>query len=515
MQRVAVVGSGPGGLVVSRYLKQEGFEPVIFDQNERIGGQWAATPGTSGVWPSMRTNTSRIMTSFSDLRHEPGTATYPSNQQMLAYLTRYATESDLLPHLQLGTRVEEITRDGDGWKVKTRKKDGAVNEEIFPKVVIASGRYSRPSIPAVPGLDTFSGKGGVSHTYEYRNLKWSADWKILIAGCGISALEIAGDLAMLGVSRVVSSSRKQRYVILKLIAGAPAEHVGLTRFGALAAETFPMEDVGRMFKDFVVSHCGSPEDYGARKPPANIFEAGVALSQHFLPLVAEGRIHVKPWITDVNGREVRFEDGTSEEFDAILFGTGFPLHLPFLGSDILAALDIEGHFADLFQFTFHPQLPGLAFVGMMELQGPYFPVLELQARWIAYTWSGVVPEVPAETMEEGIRRTRSMRDRSPMVPMNHAAVGFARLAGVEPSLDERPELARALLFGPLSPVSFRLSGKDSLPNATERAAEDARAFGAVPNPHLTPMQQMQLQGLAKAKGDPAFSRFAENLSAPK
>jgi len=31
MQRVAVVGSGPGGLVVSRYLKQEGFEPVIFD----------------------------------------------------------------------------------------------------------------------------------------------------------------------------------------------------------------------------------------------------------------------------------------------------------------------------------------------------------------------------------------------------------------------------------------------------------------------------------------------------
>jgi hypothetical protein len=276
-----------------------------------------------------------------------------------------------------------------------------------------------------------------------------------------------------------------------------------------------MEDVGRMFKDFVVSHCGSPEDYGARKPPENIFEAGVALSQHFLPLVAEGRIHVKPWIAEVNGRQVRFEDGTSEEFDAILFGTGFPLHLPFLGSDIRAALDIEGHFADLFQFTFHPRLPGLAFVGMVELQGPYFPVLELQARWIAYTWSGAVPEIPAETMEEGIRAARSMRGRSPMVPMNHAAVGFARLAGVEPSLEERPELARALLFGPLSPVSFRLSGKDSLANAAERAAEDARAFGAVPNSHLTPMQQMQLQGLAKAKGDPNFSRFAENPGAPK
>jgi hypothetical protein len=29
------------------------------------------------------------------------------------------------------------------------------------------------------------------------------------------------------------------------------------------------------------------------------------------------------------------------------------------------------------------------------------------------------------------------------------------------------------------------------------------------------MQQMQLQGLAKAKGDPNFSRFAENPGAPK
>ena len=235
-----------------------------------------------------------------------------------------------------------------------------------------------------------------------------------------------------------------------------------------------------MFKDFVVSHCGSPEDYGARKPPENIFEAGLALSQHFLPLVAEGRIHVKPWIAEVNGRQVRFEDGTSEEFDAILFGTGFPLHLPFLGSDIRAALDIEGHFADLFQFTFHPELPGLAFVGMMELQGPYFPVLELQARWIAYTWSGAVPEVPAEMMEEGIRAARSMRGRSPMVPMNQAAVGFARLAGIEPSLSERPELGRALLFGPLVACLISANGKDSLANAPDRVAEDARGVRGRP-----------------------------------
>jgi hypothetical protein len=41
-------------------------------------------------------------------------------------------------------------------------------------------------------------------------------------------------------------------------------------------------------------------------------QIGRALSQHFLPLVAEGRIAAKPWIREVQGRNVRFSDGTEE-----------------------------------------------------------------------------------------------------------------------------------------------------------------------------------------------------------
>ena len=37
-RRVAIVGSGPGGLVVARYLKHHGFEPVLFEQDDDIGG---------------------------------------------------------------------------------------------------------------------------------------------------------------------------------------------------------------------------------------------------------------------------------------------------------------------------------------------------------------------------------------------------------------------------------------------------------------------------------------------
>ncbi len=513
MQNVAVIGAGPGGLVSARYLRQEGFSPVIFDQNPHLGGQWAAVPGSSGVWPAMRTNTSRIMTSFSDLRHPPGTATYPTNQEMRAYLENYAAKFDLLPTLRLNTKVEEIRRDeaGFGWRVRSRSKSGEGREELFSHVVIASGRYNKPMIPGIPGLDSFAGKGGVSHTFDYKHPEKYRDLRVLVGGCAISALEIASDLAMLGAAKVISSNRRMRYVVLKLLAGVPAEHRGFTRFGALAMESFPMEVNAQAFKDFVLSYCGSPEEYGAPKPVDNIFEAGIALSQHFLPLVAEGRITVKPWIDSIAASEVRFSDGTTETVDAILFGTGFGLNLPFLSKEIRDKLDLDEHHADLFQFTFHPDLPNLAFIGMMELQGPYFPVLELQARWIAYTWSGQVPVVPREQMEAGVTAYRAHRGGPRMVPMHIAAITFARAAGVEPDLHQWPDLTRALLFGPLSPISFRLNGHDSLADAAARVTEDAKTFGAIPTPQLPPMQKGQLQALAATRNDEAFSKFVENV----
>jgi dimethylaniline monooxygenase (N-oxide forming) len=73
--------------------------------------------------------------------------------------------------------------------------------------------------------------------------------------------------------------------------------------------------------------------------------------------------------------------------------------------------------------------------------------------------------------------------------MNLAAVMFARAAGVEPSLQNWPDLRRALLFGPLAPSSFRLEGRDALPDAAARFARDAAAFGAITSAALTDREE--------------------------
>jgi dimethylaniline monooxygenase (N-oxide forming) len=92
------------------------------------------------------------------------------------------------------------------------------------------------------------------------------------------------------------------------------------------------------------------------------------------------------------------------------------------------------------------------------------------------------------------------------------ALLFAREANAEPDLMEWPQLARALLFGPLSAISFRLSGPDCLPNAGERIAAEARALGTVANSTFSSEEAAQLQALAAARKDPDFAEFVSRIT---
>ncbi len=491
MTEVAVIGAGPVGLAAARYLRSEGFEPVVFEQGSTIGGQWSGDRARSGVWPSMRTNTSRILTAFSDLPHANGSQVYPSNQAIRDYLRIYAEQFSLTSRVRLRTPVIGLERrtGSKPWLLRT-----ASGEQAFAYVIVATGAFQRWTLPAVPGLASFSGDDGVAHTFQYADSDRLRAKRVLVAGGAISALEIASDLAMAG-ARVTVTVRRQRFVLPKLAAGTPTDHIVFTRFHALAEEVFSPARINRMYTDVALRLGGRPEYYGAPATRDTVAEAGLTLCQHFLPLVAEGRITVRPWMSDIDGQLVRFADGHADEFDTILFGTGFDLHLPFLAQDIRETLDLDATHIDLHSRTFHPALPGLAFAGLWDQAGPYFPPIELQARWIAYAWSGAVAAPSTDEMTAGVAAHRARRGLPQKTRMNVVSLQFARAAGVEPTIERWPDLEKALLFGPLSPASFRLEGRDALPDAPARVAADAAAFGCLPPGGLTAAQCEQLEEL--------------------
>jgi dimethylaniline monooxygenase (N-oxide forming) len=60
-------------------------------------------------------------------------------------------------------------------------------------------------------------------------------------------------------------------------------------------------------------------------------------------------------------------------------------------------------------------------------------------------------------------------------------------------------------------MSFRMSGRDSLPDAPQRFAEDVRAFRCMPSNEFAPAQITQLQALAAARNDAAFSHYVDTI----
>lgn len=498
MPAVAVIGAGPAGLSTARWLTAKGFDPVVFEAGDDLGGQWNPAGAHTATWPGMRTNTSRVMTAFSDLDHPEGTAVYPTREQMHTYLQAYADRFGLRAHIRFGCRVEGLAQveEEGGWRLDWSTDRGSESAR-FDRMVVATGRQVKAEIPELPGLDGFSGKLGTRHTSAYRG---PAEWQgasVLVAGCSVSALEIAAELAHHAAS-VTVAYRRQRYVLPKQIVGVPTDHVMFTRAATLMGEKLPPEALAEGLKAQVLKVAGNPADWGAQVPHDNIFAAGITQSQGFLPAVSEGRIATKPWVERIQGDTARFADGSAGQVDGILFGTGYSLSLPFLAPEIASALQLDPVGMDLFAQTFHPELPGLAFVGLYELNGPYLPVLELQARWVA---EGLArPEIlpPAPQMAEAIAATPPQFKRPPAVPMHVLAVMFARLLGAEPALGDWPQLERALAVGPLSPASFRLTGPDAQDNAPARTQAAAAAFGHITSPDWTP-EELGLRELLRAR----------------
>ena len=144
---------------------------------------------------------------------------------------------------------------------------------------------------------------------------------------------------------------------------------------------------------------GRMENYGLPKPDHKLGEAHPTISSDLLPRIGHGRIRVKPNLERIDGKRVRFVDGTSEEIDTIVWCTGYRITVPFLGSDVL---DTSGNRVALYRRVVHPQRPGLYFIGLVQPLGAIMPIAELQSEWVADLFEGRAALPDVATMREEI-----------------------------------------------------------------------------------------------------------------
>jgi dimethylaniline monooxygenase (N-oxide forming) len=452
--RVAIIGAGPSGIAAAKNALEAGFDVTVFEASRAVGGQWHTTAAHSGVWPGMHANTSRAMTAFSDFPGPADHPLHPAAEQIQAYLEAYARTFGVVDHIRFDTRVNEVR---PGWLV-----DG----ERFDAVVVASGRFRKPRLPSV--VDAF--RGEVIHAFSYPGADPFRNRATLVYGNGISGLEIASDLAP--HAPVVSAFRKPRYVIRKVVDGVSSDWQWYTLFGALERRLLPPDQWSRRQRERIERVAGNPADFGAPAPSEDVRVAGLSLCQDYLTQVCDGSVVCRPGIASIQGRTVTFTDGATETVDAIICATGYDVDIPYLSDEVHRLLGTE---LAIYQRTFHPDLRGLGFIGQFLAQGPYFPLLELQARWIAAVWSGEV-ELP----DDAVMRRVIAQPRPPLDAHNALALTLSEELGVAPEPIDWPELCEPLLFGPMLPARYRLSGHGATPNARHLFAQQLAASPRAP-----------------------------------
>ena len=154
--QVAVIGGGPGGLCMAKYVSENGMIPVVFEKNNVLGGLWSYDSPQGAVYEGMKMNTSRLMTEFTDFPTDPATGDFPSCEDFMAYLNAYLDQFDIRKYCILNATVTLVSKvqGSDSYTVIYKDGNGEKEREVtrgFKYVVCAVGAFSVPVVPEDSG----------------------------------------------------------------------------------------------------------------------------------------------------------------------------------------------------------------------------------------------------------------------------------------------------------------------------------------------------------------------------
>ncbi|WP_405192796.1 ArsO family NAD(P)H-dependent flavin-containing monooxygenase [Streptomyces anulatus] len=280
---VVVVGGGQAGLAAGYHLRRQGLDFMILDADPAPGGSW------QHMWDSLHL--------FSPAEHSslPGRLmpaqageTYPDAGHVVDYLADYEKRYDL--PVQHNTRVNAVRRDGD--RLLVEADTGTWRARA---VISATGTWSRPFLPTIPGRSTFAGRQ--LHTVNYRSPADCTDQHVIVVGGGNSGAQIAADLALDSRVEVTWVTQRPPRFLADDIDGRALFDVATARRRAL--------DSGRSDTDGVAS-LGDIVAVPAVRSARNA-----------------GLLAAKPMFTALTEDGVQWADGTRARAATVVWCTGF------------------------------------------------------------------------------------------------------------------------------------------------------------------------------------------------
>jgi cation diffusion facilitator CzcD-associated flavoprotein CzcO len=323
-RQVVIIGAGPAGLASAAELARRNVGSIVLERAGEVAASWR------GRYDRLRLNSSRWFSALPGARWPGAVGPFPSRDQMVDYLERYAGYHHM--DVRLNTAVERIDRNGAGWELHT--SNGGLHAQ---HVIVASGYAHTPYIPDWPGRESY--RGQLMHAAAYRNAEPFRRSDVLVVGAGCSGMEIAYDLVDSGVERVRVAVRTPPNFLIRSPIG-PLLGRTLMRLGPRRADRV-MKVVRRL-------EIGDLTEYGLPAPEEGIFArlarlevAPAIVDKEVIHAIKDRRIEIVAGVESLDEAGVGLADGTRIEPDAVIAATGYRCGLePVVGH--LGVLDERG-----------------------------------------------------------------------------------------------------------------------------------------------------------------------------
>jgi putative flavoprotein involved in K+ transport len=313
---VAVVGAGQAGLAIGHLLARGRRRFALLDRASGIAAAWRER------WDSLTLFTPRRYSALPGLPFPGDPNGYPTRDEVIAYLERYANTFEL--PVELNAEVEELYRDDEGRFAL--KLDGRTI--TADQVVVATGPCQAPYVPPVGkrlALDVFQ-----THAIGYRSPDAVPAGTVLVVGGGNTGFQIAKELSA-GYEVVLSVGSRQTPLPQRL----------------LGRDLFWWLTKARILDKTVDSRLG-------RKLSTRETLIGSSPRQ----LTRRYGVELKPRVVDADGRRMRFEDGSELDVDAVIWATGYRPGHSWIKLPIFDEADRVRHRRGV------TDVPGLYFLGL-------------------------------------------------------------------------------------------------------------------------------------------------------
>jgi putative flavoprotein involved in K+ transport len=289
---IVIIGGGQMALALGYYLRRASADFLILDQEDGPGGAWRHG------WRSLRLFSPAGYSSLPGwLMPPPAHEGYPTRDDVIDYLSRYEARYGL--PIERPVKVHSVEPARDALIVRSDR-----GEHLARNVVSATGTWSKPYIPDIPGRADF--EGTQLHSAHYVGPDAFAGQTVLIVGGGNSGAQILAEISL--VAQAVWVTTQDPLFLPDDVDGRVLFERATARLKA-GSNDVPVGGIG----DIVMV------------PPVKEARERGALTS------------IRPFVS-MTPTSVVWPDGREMSADAVIWCTGFRPAL-----DHLAALDVVEH----------------------------------------------------------------------------------------------------------------------------------------------------------------------------